>query len=257
MIRAEGLTRTFGSFRALDGVSFRVREGEVFGLVGPNGAGKTTLLKILATLLPPTSGRAEVAGWEVGRHPRLVRLQVGVVFQEPSLDLRLTVRENLAFHGMLYGLRGERLRLRVAEALELVGFGESARSPVRSLSGGMRRRLELGRTFLHRPPVLLLDEPTVGLDPPTRRAIWDHIRWLREKEGVTVFFTTHYMEEAEKADRLAMMDRGRFLLVDSPAQMRSSFGGASLEEVFMQVAGRTLGQEPAEDPRLFVRMRGG
>ncbi len=217
-IRVESLTKTFGEMRAVDGVSFSVPSGEIYGLLGPNGAGKTTIINMLSTLLKPTSGRAEVAGYDVGRHRDSVRRSIGIVFQEPALDGKLTGRENLEFHAMMYGLDRETRRRKIDEVLSLVDLSDKAKVLVENYSGGMKRRLEIARGLIHRPRVLFLDEPTLGLDTQTRRRIWDYIRMLNRDTGVTIILTTHYMEEADAlCRRVAIMDRGRFVALDTPA----------------------------------------
>ncbi len=224
-IVVEDLTRRFGDFVAVDHVDFAVGQGEVFGFLGPNGAGKTTTISMLTTLLRPTEGSARVAGHDVDRDDAQVRRAIGIVFQEPSLDERLTARENLEFHAVLYGMpRAERPR-RITDALRLVDLEDRAGSIVEKFSGGMRRRLEIARGLLHVPAVLFLDEPTLGLDPQSRRSVWQHIRRLREQTGVTVFMTTHYMEEAEFCDRIAIIDHGRIVALDTPEGLKTLVGG--------------------------------
>jgi len=225
-IRAEGLVRTFNGFTAVDGVSFSVAEGELFGLLGPNGAGKTTTINMLATLLRPTSGRATVAGFDVAKDRDSVRRSIGIVFQEPALDGRLTGRENLEFHTMMYGLGRAERRRRIDEVLALVELEDKAATLVEKYSGGMKRRLEIARGLTHRPKVLFLDEPTLGLDAQTRHHIWDYIRKLNAEAGVTIILTTHYMEEADfLCGRVAIMDHGRFVALDTPARLKDTLGG--------------------------------
>jgi ABC-2 type transport system ATP-binding protein len=225
-IRVESLTKTFKDVTAVDGVSFSVPEGELFGLLGPNGAGKTTTINILSTLLRPTSGRAEVAGHDVTASRDEVRKAIGVVFQEPALDGKLTGRENLEFHAMMYGLGKEERRRRIEEVLGLVELTDRAATLVEKYSGGMKRRLEISRGLIHRPRVLFLDEPTLGLDAQTRRHIWEYIQRLSRDHGVTIVLTTHYMEEADiLCQRIAIMDHGRFVALDSPARLKDILGG--------------------------------
>lgn len=224
-IEVEGLVRRYGELEAVRGVTFGVGEGEVFGFLGPNGAGKTTTVNILCTLLRPTAGRAAVAGHDVVRERSRVRRRIGVVFQDPTLDEHLTAEQNLRFHGYAYGMPRDLLRERMRALLELVGLWERRRDRVRTFSGGMKRRLEVARGLLHRPRVLFLDEPTLGLDPQTRRSIWDHILDLREREGVTIFLTTHYMDEAEHCDRIAIIDHGRIVSLDTPDRLKDGVGG--------------------------------
>src|SRR5690606_34063228 len=203
-IRAEGLVKRFGDVEAVAGASFEVQRGEVFGLLGPNGAGKTTTIRILTTLLLPTAGVAEVAGYNVVTHPGEVRRRIGLVFQEPSLDVSLTARENLFFHARLYGMDPADANARIDQMLDLVELSHRASHLVKTFSGGMRRRLEVARALLHRPTVLFLDEPTTGLDPQTRARIWEYVHELRTRQGTTVLMTTHYMDEAEHCDRIAI-----------------------------------------------------
>nr|CBH38977.1 ABC-2 type transporter, ATP-binding protein [uncultured archaeon] len=229
VIEVTDLTKRFNSngisFAAVDQITFTVEEREIVALLGPNGAGKTTLIKILTTLLKPTSGMAKVAGFDVTKDKEKVRASIGIVFQEPALDRRLTGRENLDFHARMYGIkRGERER-RVAELLKLVELEEKADIVVDKYSGGMNRRLELARGFIHHPKVLFLDEPTLGLDTQTRRRTWDYIKQLNEREGVTVVLTTHYMEEADYlCDRVGIIDRGKIIVLDSPRKLVDLIG---------------------------------
>lgn len=225
-IKVHQLTKKFGDFTAVDGLSFAVGRGELFGLLGPNGAGKTTTINMLATLLKPTSGSAEVAGFDVSRSRDDVRKNIGIVFQEPALDGQLTGRENLEFHAMMYGLGREDRRRRIDEVLSLVELGEKARVQVQNYSGGMKRRLEIARGLIHQPRVLFLDEPTLGLDAQTRRHIWDYIKKLNADKGVTIILTTHYMEEADYlCGRVAIMDRGTFAALDAPDKLKNLLGG--------------------------------
>ena len=225
IIEARNLTRRFNGLTAVDHVNLDVEEGEIFGFLGPNGAGKTTTIKMLTTLLRPSEGWARICGYDVVRQPDLVRRSIGVVFQEPALDDQLTGRENLDFHARLYGLSRREREERIEEVLRLVGLRDRADELVKSYSGGMRRRLELARGFVHHPKVLFLDEPTLGLDVQTRRAIWNYIMELNRREGITIFLTTHYLEEADKlSDRVAIIDRGKILAVDSPRNLKDRIG---------------------------------
>ena len=225
VIMAEGLTKVFNGLKAVDGVSFQVEEGEIFGFLGPNGAGKSTTIKMLCTLLRPTSGRAMLAGYDVVKDPHRVRSSIGIVFQDDSLDDRLTAEENLFFHGLFYGLPWELIKERMEEVLNMVDLAERRRDLVRTFSEGRRRRLEIARGFLHHPKVSFLDEPTVGLDPQTRSAIWEHIHRLRREKGLTIFMTTHYMDEAENCDRIAIIDHGRIQALDTPENLKRQMGG--------------------------------
>ena len=219
------LRRSYGARFALDGVTLTVRAGELFGLLGPNGGGKTTLFRVLTTTLPPTSGSARVLGHPLPQEAAQVREAIGVVFQSASLDKKLTVRENLLHQGHLYGLRGADLASRIARNLELVGIEERAGELVESLSGGLRRRAELAKGLLHDPKLLFLDEPSTGLDPGARRDLWDHLARLRDERGVTSLVTTHLMEEAERCDRVGILDRGRLVALGTPEELRASVGG--------------------------------
>jgi ABC-2 type transport system ATP-binding protein len=224
-IVVKDLVKDFNGIRAVDGISFEVEEGEIFGLLGPNGAGKTTTIMILVTLIRPTSGKAFVAGYDVTKNPSMVRKNIGVVFQETTLDLELTARENLDFHARLYGLSKEKRKKRINEVLEVVGLVDKANVLVKKFSGGMKRRLEIARGLVHFPKVLFLDEPTLGLDAHTRRKIWSYIEQMREKEDVTIILTTHYIEEAEKlCDRVAIMNDGKIVSIDAPENLVEAVG---------------------------------
>lgn len=216
--------------KALKGVSFEVEEGEVFGFLGPNGAGKTTTIKILTTLIKPSGGTARVCGFNVVGEAYRVRENIGVVFQEPALDSRLTGRENLDFHARLYGISRAEREERIEELLKMIDLEKDADKLVKYYSGGMKRRLEIARGLMHFPKVLFLDEPTLGLDVQTRRKIWEYIEKVREKEGVTIFLTTHYMEEAEKmCDRIAIIDHGRILEIGELEELLSEVGKFAVE----------------------------
>jgi ABC-2 type transport system ATP-binding protein len=224
----------------VDGIDFEVRRGECFGLVGPNGAGKTTTIKMLATLLPPTAGEAEVAGHSVRKEPRAVRAAIGYVPQSVSVDGLLTGSENLRFYGRFYGLTNAESRVRVPRILSLFGLAEAADRQVATYSGGMVRRLEIGLSILHEPAVVFLDEPTVGLDPVSRKALWGHIQALQHRSGLTILMTTHYLEEAEHlCGRIAIMNRGRIAAMGTLADLRrqTKLPGASLDRIFTRVAG--------------------
>lgn len=225
-ILVENLTKTFNGLTAVDSVSFSVPTGELFGLLGPNGAGKTTTINILATLLKSTSGYTEVAGFDTSKKQDEVRRSIGIVFQEPALDIKLTGRENLEFHAMMYGLGREERRRRIKEVLELVELTDKKDVLVENYSGGMKRRLEIARGLIHKPKVLFLDEPTLGLDAQTRRHIWDYIKKLNRESEVTIILTTHYMEEADfLCDRVAIMDYGKFVALDTPGNLKDILGG--------------------------------
>jgi ABC-2 type transport system ATP-binding protein len=237
-IAVGNLTKSFNGLVAVAGISFSVPEGELFGLLGPNGAGKTTTINMLSTLLKPTSGGAEVAGFDISRDRDSVRKSIGIVFQEPALDTKLTGRENLEFHAMMYGLGKEKRRQRIREVLDLVELEDKKDVLVEDYSGGMKRRLEIARGLVHWPKVLFLDEPTLGLDAQTRRNIWDYIKKLNRESGVTIILTTHYMEEADfLCDRVAIMDHGEFVALGLPAKLKDLVGG---DVVTLEVEGETL-----------------
>jgi ABC-2 type transport system ATP-binding protein len=223
-IEVDDLRKSFGEVEAVRGVSFEVASGEVFGFLGPNGAGKTTTINMLCTLAKPTAGSARVAGHDVVRERDDVRRHIGLVFQDPTLDGYLTAAENLRLHAELYGVDGALVPGRMRQVLEMVGLWERRDGVVRTFSGGMRRRLEIARGFLHSPRVLFLDEPTIGLDPQTRSSIWRYIRELQESEGITIFMTTHYMDEAEFCDRIAIMDQGQIVALDTPEALKAQVG---------------------------------
>jgi ABC-2 type transport system ATP-binding protein len=225
VIELENLSHRYGDRVALDEVSFSVNPAEIFGLLGPNGSGKTTLFRILSTLMLPTSGSARVMGFSAAQSPAAVRRHIGVVFQAQSIDVKLTAAENLWHQGHLYGMSGAALDRRIQEVLEHVGLADRARERVQTFSGGMQRRVELAKGLLHRPSVLLLDEPTTGLDPGARRDLWQYLKSLREHEQVTVLITTHLMEEAERCDRLAILNEGKLVALGTPAALRSEIGG--------------------------------
>jgi len=235
VIRVVDLTKRFGDFTAVDKVNFEVEEGEIFGFLGPNGAGKTTTINMLITLLRPTSGEAYVAGYNVVKEPYRVRSKIGVVFQDPTVDRYLTGYENMYIHGLIYGLSGEELKRRIDELLQFVDLYEFKDKPVKMYSGGMIRRLEIARSLLHIPRILFLDEPTLGLDPQTRAKIWEYIKRLRDEHNVTIFMTTHYMDEAEKlCDRIAIIDHGRIIALDTPENLIKMVGD---EVVHVKVRG--------------------
>jgi len=224
IIEVENLVKRFGELVAVDNISFSVAPGEIFGFLGPNGAGKTTTINILCTLTKPTSGRAIIAGLDVVRQQSQVRQLIGLVFQDPSLDERLSGLQNLRFHGLVYGMPSSVREPRIEQLLRMVELWDKRRSKVQTYSGGMKRRLELARGLLHHPKVLFLDEPTLGLDPQTRNRIWEYILELREREGTTIFLTTHYMDEAEKADRIAIIDYGKLIAMDTPERLKKMVG---------------------------------
>jgi len=245
MIDVKGLTKNFGVLVAVNTLNFSVREGEVFGLLGPNGAGKSTTLSMLCTILKPTSGTATINGVDVTHHPAQVRRMIGIVFQDPSIDDRLTGRENLEMHANLYGVPRADVRKRIDEVLELVELKDKADQLMRTYSGGMRRRLEIARGLIHYPKVLFLDEPTIGLDPQTREHIWTYISALSKRENITVVLTTHYMEEADElCERIAIIDYGKIIALDTPRRLKDGLEGdrISIETEGAAVLAEKLGQ---------------
>lgn len=225
IIETQSLVKRFGGLTAVDDVSLSVATGEIFGFLGPNGAGKTTTINILCTLLRPTSGKAWINGYDVAAQKREVRKSIGLTFQDPSLDVQLTGEENMQFHAAVYDVPRQQSRSRIEQLLKMVELWDRRRDLVRNYSGGMRRRLEIARGLLHHPRVLFLDEPTLGLDPQTREHIWTYILNLREREGVTIFLTTHYMDEAENCDRIAIIDQGRIVALDTPSSLKALVRG--------------------------------
>lgn len=264
IVVVENLSHHYGSRVALSGVTFHVSRRQIFGLLGPNGSGKSTLFRILSTLMAPSSGRAQVAGFEVDRDPGAVRRHIGVVFQSQSLDRKLTVEENLESQGHLYGMAGAVLKDRLESVLTALGLAGRRRDLVETLSGGLRRRVELAKAFLHQPEVLLLDEPSSGLDPGARRELWDHLRNLREQHEVTVLLTTHILEEAEQCDRLALLHQGRIVAEGAPAELKARIGGdvvvleaAAPEELARRIRDRFRIEPRVADGALRVEIPNG
>ncbi len=225
IIKVENLTRRFNGITAVDDISFEVEEGTIFGFLGPNGAGKTTTINILCTLLSPTSGRAYIAGYNCMKESAKVRKAIGIVFQDTTLDKDLTAYENLIFHAYLYNVPKDEIKQRVSDVLKFVGLYERKDDLVKKFSGGMKRRLEVARGLIHRPTVLFLDEPTLGLDPQSRTNLWEFITELPKKHNVTIFMTTHYMEEAEVCNRIAIIDKGKIIAMGSPEELKRTVGG--------------------------------
>lgn len=246
IIEVEGLVKRFENITAVDGISFSVEEGAIFGFLGPNGAGKTTTINILCTLLAPTAGRASVDGHDCMLESDKVRHSIGIVFQDMSLDKDLTAYENLAFHSYLYSVKRSEIRPRVEEALRLVGLYDRKDDLVKKFSGGMKRRLEVGRGLIHKPKVLFLDEPTLGLDPQSRAGLWEFITGLPKKHNVTIFMTTHYMDEAEVCGRIAIIDGGRIIAEGTPEELKKTVGG---DVIYLKTSDNTSAK--AEIKRLF------
>jgi ABC-2 type transport system ATP-binding protein len=246
MISVKNLTKKFKDLVAVDNISFEVERGEVFAFLGPNGAGKTTTIKMLTTLLSPTSGEIRLNGYDPVTRQDAVRHSFGIVFQDPSLDIQLTAYENMDIHAVLYGVPRPGRRARIGELLRLVQLWERRNDKVEKFSGGMKRRLEIARGLLHHPAILFLDEPTLGLDPQTRNLIWEHVKELNKSEGVTVFLTTHLMEEAERmTDRVAIIDHGRIVAQASPQELKEQTETESLEQAFLALTGTSIREEEA------------
>lgn len=244
IIDVQHLNKSFGDFKAVKDISFHVEKGEFFAFLGPNGAGKTTTIKMLTTLLHPTSGTIKINGFDPVTQHLDVRKSFGIVFQDSSLDDELTAYENMEFHGVLYGVPKDVRKKRIQYLMKFVGLWDRKDSPVKTFSGGMKRRLEIARGFLHHPKILFLDEPTLGLDPQTRNHMWDYIRKLNKEEGMTVFFTTHYMEEADKvADTVAVIDHGKIIKQGSPEELKNATKTDSLEEAFLKLTGHSVREE--------------
>lgn len=257
IIQVKNLIQKFNGFTAVDNISFDVKEGEVFAFLGPNGAGKSTTIKILTTLLHPTGGNVSIGGYNVLKDEKEVRKIFGIVFQDPSLDDELTAYENMYFHAVLYGVPKNERKKRIEEQMKFVELWDRKKDLVKKFSGGMKRRLEIARGFLHEPKVLFLDEPTLGLDPQTRNAIWEHVRDLNKKQGITVFFTTHYMEEAQKvADRIAIIDHGKIISIGTAEELLKKTNTKSLEEAFLALTGKGIREsEPTGLDNLRSRSR--
>jgi ABC-2 type transport system ATP-binding protein len=258
MIQVQNLVKTFGNFTAVNGISFEVGKGEVFAFLGPNGAGKTTTIRMLTTLLKPTSGTVALDGLDPQRQQNEARRRFGIVFQDPSLEWELSAYENMELHGVLYHMP-RKLRIERSEKLlRLFELWERRKDPVKRFSGGMKRRLEIARGLLHTPKILFLDEPTLGLDPQSRNQLWTHVKQLNETENVTVFLTTHYMDEADRvAHRIAVIDHGKIVAQGSPAQLKERTRSDSLEQAFLALTGSSIRDESAgsaDQMRQIVKM---
>jgi ABC-2 type transport system ATP-binding protein len=261
MIRVKNLVKTFGTFTAVNDVSFQVAEGEIFAFLGPNGAGKTTTIKMLTTLLKPTSGSIELDGLNPALNQNEVRQRFGIVFQDPSLDGELTAWENMEIHGVLYHVPHKLRRQRTEELLQQFELWERRKDRVKTFSGGMKRRLEIARGFLHTPKILFLDEPTLGLDPQSRNQLWTHVKKVNEAERVTVMLTTHYMDEADRvAHRVGVIDHGKLVAQGTPQAIKEQTGAATLEDAFLKLTGSTIRDESAgaaDQMRQFAKMWSG
>ncbi len=260
MIKVQNLVKTFGDFQAVKNISFEVKPGELFAFLGPNGAGKTTTIKMLTTLLKPTSGTIEIDGLDPARNQHDVRRRFGIVFQDPSLDSELTAAENMELHGVLYGMPRKVRLERTESLLKLFELWDRRDAQTKTFSGGMRRRLEIARGFLHTPKILFLDEPTLGLDPQSRNQLWTHVKALNDSEQVTVFLTTHYMDEAERvAQRIAVIDHGAIVAMGSPRELMNQTQTESLEAAFLALTGSAIRDEQAssaDQMRQFVKAWG-
>jgi ABC-2 type transport system ATP-binding protein len=256
IIDVRELTKKFGDVTAVDNISFEVEKGGIFAFLGPNGAGKSTTIKMLTTLLSPTSGSLHIAGHNPATSPDAVRHAFGIVFQDPSLDDELTAEENMDFHGILYGVPREMRHKRTEELLKFVDLYDRKDSLVKDFSGGMKRRLEIARGLLHHPKIIFLDEPTLGLDPQTRNHMWQYLQRLNKEEGITVFFTTHYMEEADRvAERIAIIDHGKIVAMGSGQELKDQTSTSTLEDAFLKLTGTSIREEGA-DPNAMMRTIG-
>ncbi len=256
IIQVKDLVKKFDGSVAVNNISFDVKAGEIFAFLGPNGAGKSTTIRMLTTLLHPTSGSIVVNGFDAVKDPNKVRRSFGIVFQDPSLDDQLTAYENLDFHGALYGLPSKVRKERISELLKFVELEDRKNSLIKDFSGGMKRRLEIARGLMHHPEIFFLDEPTIGLDPQTRNHMWEYLIELNKKEGITIFFTTHYMEEAEKvANRIAIIDHGSIIALDTAENLKIQTKTSSLEEAFLALTGKKIREEGADNLDHMRRFR--
>jgi ABC-2 type transport system ATP-binding protein len=257
MIEVLNLTKKFKDITAVDGISFSVKKGEIFAFLGPNGAGKTTTIKMLTTLLTPTSGTIRINGADPVTQQDDVRCSFGIVFQDPSLDDELTAWENMEFHGVLYKVEKSIRQVRIKELMEFVELWDKKNNLVKTFSGGMKRRLEIARGLLHHPKIFFLDEPTLGLDPQTRNHMWDYVKKLNVSEGITLFFTTHYIEEAERsAQRVAVIDHGKIVAIGTPDELKNQTKKSTLEEAFIYLTGKAIRDEDASSTEIMRMHRG-
>lgn len=254
------LTKKYKDLTAVNNLTFDVRKSEIFAFVGPNGAGKSTTIGMLVTLVTPSAGKAKVAGFDVKEEKDKVRSSIGIIFQDPSLDVELTAYENLYFHSMLYDMPKDLFKTRVEQMLDLVDLNDRRDKPVKTFSGGMKRRLEIARGLLHHPKVLFLDEPTIGLDPQTRAMIWQYLKNLRDSEGTTIFATTHYLPETENADRVAIIDEGKLVALGTPEKLKKQFNTDNMDQVFIEATGHGIRDEElagADQAKIDYKTGGG
>ena len=258
MIQVNNLVKKFGDLTAVDDVSFQVKDGEIFAFLGPNGAGKSTTIKMLTTLLHPTHGTITLNGHDPVHHPDETRRSFGIVFQDPSLDDDLTALENMEIHGVLYDVPNDVRKKRSEELLKFVELWDRKDSLVKEFSGGMKRRLEIARGLLHHPKIIFLDEPTLGLDPQTRNHVWTYLREMNKTEGTTIFFTTHYMEEADRiAQRIAVIDHGKIISIGTSAELKKQTNTGTLEDAFLALTGKIIREESANSTDRMRTMRRG
>lgn len=247
IIEAEAVYKSFGKIKAVDHINFKVYPGEIFAFLGPNGAGKSTTIKMLTTMLRPTGGKLLLAGFDVTKEQAKVRQSLGIVFQDPSLDEELTAKENMELHAALYHVPISEQGKRIDELLKLVGLSERKDSYIKTFSGGMRRRLEIARGLLHHPKVLFLDEPTLGLDTQTRNILWNYVKKLSKVEGMTIFFTTHYLDEAEEvAERIAIIDHGKIVATGTSKELAKQTKTKTLEQAYLKLTGEDIRDETSE-----------
>ena len=258
IISVENLIKKFGKFTAVNDISFEVREGEVFAFLGPNGAGKSTTISMLTTLVKRTSGEIEISGFDPDEDSFSVRKSFGIVFQDDSHDEDLTAYENMMFHAVLYGVPKKERARKIQKFLEYVDLWDRRKNLMRTFSGGMKRRLEIARALLHEPKILFLDEPTLGLDPQTRNYLWEYVMKLSKERGMTIFFTTHYMQEAEKyADRIAIIDHGKIKTIGSLEEIKKETNKETLEDAFLEITGKEIREDSAADPfKNSMKLRG-